>query len=144
MANARERDGPLGGGRQAARDRARGGRRSNEPTSHGVVPTRAPSRFFLLLRAAYQHPRSLGSSLFLFQRRIRSRSDPLAIPPACPSRAHIIHISTLMFFDYVVRRSTFSPIFLRLLPYSRNRPQRLAKLFEESCIAGPSQLAVSE
>lgn len=28
---------------------SQGGRRSNEPTSHGVVPTRAPSRFFLLL-----------------------------------------------------------------------------------------------
>jgi len=28
---------------------SQGGRRSNEPTSHGVVPTRALSRFFLLL-----------------------------------------------------------------------------------------------
>lgn len=57
----------------------------------------------------------------------------------CPSRAYIIHISTLMFFDYVVRRSTFSPIFLRLLPYGRAPQQAamcLAKLFEESCIVG--------
>lgn len=86
---------------------SRGGRRSNEPTSHGVVPTRAPSRFFLLLsRCLPRVPRSLGFSLFLLPRRSRSR-----FAARRPSRAYIIHISTLMFFDYVVRRSTFSPIF---------------------------------
>lgn len=50
-----------------------------------------------------------------------------------PSRAYIIHISTLMFLDYVVRRSTFPLIFLRPLPYERGPqqgPQCPAKLFD--------------
>jgi len=47
------------------RGRSRGGRRSNEPTSHGVVPTRAPSCFFLLLSRCLRVPRSLDFSLFL-------------------------------------------------------------------------------
>lgn len=113
---------------------SRGGRRSNEPTSHGVVPTRAPSRFFLLLsRCLPREPRSLSFSLFLSPRRRRSRSAArlsLAVllalilfifPRSCSS--------TMWFDDLRSRRSS-----LRLLPYygrARNRPRCLAKLFDE-------------
>lgn len=114
------------GGRQGGKGPFRGGRRSNEPTSHGVVPTRALSRVSSFFSAAaYQV--SSGFSLFLLPRR-PAHSSRLSF-----SRAYIIHISTLMFFDYVVRRSTFPPIFQRLLPYGRARspPQQyLAKLFD--------------
>lgn len=132
LANERERDEPglARRGMAGGKGPSRGGRRSNEPTSHGVVPTRAPSRFFLLFsRCLPRVPRSLAFSLFLPPRRRRSR----------PSRAYIIHISTLIFFDYVVRRSTFSPIFPVpvTIRRARNRPRCLAKLFD-GVVASPT------
>lgn len=124
MASARK------GGDEGVKDRPRGGRRSNEPTSHGVVPTRAPSRFFLLLHRCL--PRVLDALLSFSPASARRRSLALHNPLSHtrrPSRAYIIHISTLMFFDYVVRRSTFPLIFLRPLPYERG-PQQAAVLRE--------------
>lgn len=102
---------PLGEERRSGKGPSWGGRRSNEPTSHGVVPTRAPSCFFLLLRRCL--PRVLAL-LALFSLSFLTSIFSFSLARR-PSRAYIIHISTLMFFDYVVRRSTFSPIFLRLL-----------------------------
>jgi len=148
---------PLGEERRGGKGSSWGGRRSNEPTSHGVVPTRAPSCFFLLRRRCLPRVLTLLALLSFFLHGVVILSLSLSLqasPPSSlslslsrrPSRAYIIHISTLMFFDYVVRRSTFSPIFLRLLPYSRarNRPQYLAKLFDGKLHRRPAELVVPE
>jgi len=120
---------------------SQGGRRSNEPTSHGVVPTRALSRFFLLLnRCLPRECLALLVSLFF------SLFSVVALAPQPGSRpsvllALILFIfprscsSTMWFDDLRSRRSS-----LRLLPYgrTRNRPRCLAKLFDEKLHRQPT------
>lgn len=145
-ASERERDdtgpAPEGDGK-GGKGPSRGGRRSNEPTSHGVVPTRAPSRFFLLLQAAAclprEVPRSLGASLFFSLLGVVALAPrPGRASPPSFSRlyysyfhAHVLRLcgSTI----YVSRRS-----FLRLLPYGRAgaaRRDASRNCSTESCIA---------
>lgn len=132
---------PLGEERRGGKGPSWGGRRSNEPTSHGVVPTRAPSCFFLLLRRCL--PRALLALLALLSFFLHGvvillslsffPHKPLSFSLAAVLLALILFIfprscSSTMWFDDL--RSLRS--FLRLLPYSRarNRPRYLAKLFD--------------
>lgn len=83
----------------------RGGRRSNEPTSHGVVSTRAPLPLF----SSFSSP--LPTSLHLVLLLLLLSPPPSPSPSRSAScsfsrvpRHYIIHISTLVFGN-VVRRS---------------------------------------
>lgn len=133
--NERERDnmGPARRGMAEGKGPSRGGRRSNEPTSHGVVPTRAPSRFFLLLsRCLPRECLALLVSLFFSLLGVVASRSAARLSPAV-LLALILFIfprscsSTMWFDDLRSRRSS-----LRLLPYgrARNRPRCLAKLFD--------------
>lgn len=94
--------------RKGVQEDGRGGRRSNEPTSHGVVSTRAPlplssfssplpTSLHLLLRPSS----STAFTVFLLLRSLRFSSDAVvrsfsrSFSPV--PRLYIIHISTLVF-----------------------------------------------
>lgn len=125
-------------GRQGGKGPSRGGRRSNEPTSHGVVPTRALSRvssFFFA--AAYQV--SSVFSLFL---------PPLVGPltrPVSLSRALILFIfprscsSTTMWFDDLRSLRSSSVCYHTAVLAARRNASRNCST--ESCIADPGQPA---
>lgn len=98
----------------------RGGRRSNEPTSHGVVSTRAPLPLFSSFSSPLRLPASTFSLVLLLL--LLSPSSPPPSPSRSASRSfsrvprhYIIHISTLVFGN-VVRRSctrSFLPLCAR-------------------------------
>lgn len=85
----------------------RGGRRSNEPTSHGVVSTRAPLPLFSFSSPLPTRPPPSPSSFFHHRSLHLFLRSSLLVPPAEPQvslapsllfpRLYIIHISTLVF-----------------------------------------------
>ena len=75
-----------------------GGRRSNEPTSHGVVSTRAPLPLFSFSSPLpFQQPPPSRSSFFFHRPHHRRASPPLSlvlfVPPAEPSSCSLLRLS---------------------------------------------------